>query len=104
MRNVRALGASNSVMHRRAFLRAAVGSLFALPLASGAQHPTNIPRVGFLRTDRPPQAYVDAFEQGLREKGYTPGQNILIEYRFGDGTNADTARLARELVNLKVDG
>jgi putative ABC transport system substrate-binding protein len=62
-----------------------------------------IPRVGFLRTDPPPQAYIDAFEQGLRERGYTLGQNILIEYRFGNGSDADTSRLAREMVNSKVD-
>jgi len=98
-----ARGRGDSVTSRRALLRAAVGSLLAVPLASAAQQPTKIPRIGFLRTDRPPQAYVDAFEQGLRERGYTPGQNILIEYRFGDGTNAETSRLARELVNLKVD-
>jgi len=64
---------------------------------------TKIPRVAFLRTDRPPQVYIDAFEQGLRERGYTPGTNILIEYRFGDGSDADTLRLAREVVGLKVD-
>ena len=32
-----------------------------------------------------------------------PGQTILIEYRFSDGTTAETVRLAREIVNLKVD-
>ena len=78
------------------------GSLLGVALAAVAQ-PTKIPRVGFLRTDRPPQAYIDAFEQGLRDRGYTPGANILIEYRFGDGTNAETSRLAREIVKLNVD-
>src|SRR5205085_8883543 len=62
-----------------------------------------IPRVGFLRTDPPPQAYIDAFEQGLRQRGYTLGRNVLVEYRFGDGTNASTSHLAREMVNSKVD-
>jgi putative ABC transport system substrate-binding protein len=71
-------------------------------LAAAAQ-PTKISRVGFLRTDRPPQTYIDAFEQGLRDRGYTPGKNILIEYRFADGTTAETLRLAREIVDLNVD-
>ncbi len=31
------------------------------------------------RTDRPPQTYVYAFEQRLRERGYTSGKNILRE-------------------------
>ena len=89
-------------MDRRMFAARIGGSLLGVALAAVAQ-PTKIPRVGFLRTDRPPQAYIDAFEQGLRDRGYTPGANILIEYRFGDGTNAETSRLAREIVKLNVD-
>ena len=82
-------------MDRRTFVGAIASSLQGAALSAVAQ-PAKIPRVGFLRTDPPPQAYIDAFEQGLRERGYTLGQNILIEYRFGDGTNTDTSRLARE--------
>src|SRR5258708_36471905 len=89
-------------MDRRTFVVRIAGSLLGVPLPAVAQ-PTKTPRVGFLRTDRPPQAYIDAFEQGLRQRGYTPGTTIVIDYRFGDGTNAETARLAREIVNLKVD-
>jgi putative ABC transport system substrate-binding protein len=89
-------------MDRRRFVGRIAGSLLGVAVVAVAQ-PTKIPRVGFLRTDRPPQAYIDAFELGLRERGYTPSQSILIEYRFGDGTNAETSRLAREIVNLKVD-
>ena len=89
-------------MDRRTFACWVAGSLLGVTLAAVAQ-PTKIPRVGFLRTDPPPQAYIDAFEQGLRDRGYTPGKNILVEYRFGNGTTAEIARLAREIVNLKVD-
>ena len=89
-------------MDRRTFVARFIGSLLGVALSADAQ-PTKIPRVGFLRTDRPPQTYIDAFEHGLRDRGYTPGTNIVIEYRFGDGTNAETSRLAREVVNLKVD-
>ena len=64
---------------------------------------TKTPRIGFLRTTRPPQKYIDAFERGLIERGYTPGKNILIEYRFANGDLDELARLARELVGLKVD-
>jgi len=89
-------------MDRRGFVRSGAAGLLCVALSAMAQ-PRNIPRVGFLRTDIPPQAYVDAFEQGLRERGYTPGKTILIEYRFADGTTAETVRLAREIVSLKVD-
>ena len=90
------------MIDRRTFASRIASSLLGVALAAVAQ-PTKIPRVGFLRTDPPPQAYIDAFEQGLRERGYTLGQNLLIEYRLGDGTNASTSRLAREMVNSKVD-
>ncbi|TMH68241.1 MAG: ABC transporter substrate-binding protein [Betaproteobacteria bacterium] len=89
-------------MDRRTFVGTIGGSLAGVALAAVGQ-PTKIPVVGFLRTTRPPQSYIDAFEQGLRERGYTPGKNILIEYRLGNGTNAETSRLASELVDLKVD-
>src|SRR5436190_7307823 len=89
-------------MDRRAFTAGIAGSFLAVAITAIAQ-PRKIPLIGFVRTDRPPQAYVDAFERGLRDKGYTPGKTILIEYRFGDGTTAETIRLAQEIVNLKVD-
>jgi putative ABC transport system substrate-binding protein len=90
------------VVDRRTFVVWITGGFFAVALEVAAQS-TKIPRIAFLRTDRPPQAYIDAFEQGLRERGYTPGKNILIEYRFGDGSDAVTSRLAREIVDMKVD-
>ncbi len=46
---------------------------------------------------------LEAFRQGLRERGYVEGQNIVIEYRSADGKIERFARLATELVRLKVD-
>ncbi len=89
-------------MDRGTFVGTGAAGLVCVALSAMAQ-PTNIPRAGFLRTDIPPQAYIDAFEQGLRERGYAPGKTILIEYRFADGTTAETVWLARESVSLKVD-
>jgi len=89
-------------MDRRTFVRGATVSVLGATInATGQTRKT--PLIGFLRTDRPPQSYVEAFEHGLQERGYTPGKTILIEYRFGDGTTAETIRLAQEIVNLKVD-
>ena len=89
-------------MKRRAFVACLAGCLFAIPVWIMAQ-PAKVPRVGFLRTDRPPQSYIDAFEQQLRERGYVPGKTIIIEYRLADGVDATVDRLARELVDAKVD-
>ena len=60
-------------------------------------------RIGFLRTGPPPKAWVEAFQQGLRERGYVDGQNVVIEFRFTDSSFEQLPQLAEELVGLKVD-
>jgi putative ABC transport system substrate-binding protein len=49
------------------------------------------------------QAGLDAFHQGLRERGYVEGQNIVIEYRSAGERLDQVPGLASELVRLKVD-
>ena len=90
-------------MDRRAFLATLTGGLLAAPLAAEAQQTAKVPRIGFLRSGPPPQAFVEGFQQGLRELGYLEGQNIIIEYRFEDRGTAQLADLGSELFRLKVD-
>ena len=62
-----------------------------------------MPRVGFLG---PRGQLTQSFQQGLRELGYTEGQNITIEFRWTDVISADPRQLdslAAELVRLRVD-
>jgi ABC-type uncharacterized transport system substrate-binding protein len=59
-------------------------------------------RIGFLRQGQPPQTYVEAFQHGLRERGYVEGQHVVVEYRF-DGSLDQLPQLAEELVRLPVD-
>jgi putative ABC transport system substrate-binding protein len=75
----------------------------AAPPAAGAQQPAKIPRIGLLRPGSPPDPYVDAFRQGLRDLGYVEGQTIALEYRWAEGRSARLPLLAAELVQLKVD-
>jgi putative tryptophan/tyrosine transport system substrate-binding protein len=64
-----------------------------------------IPVVGYLSGGSASAAAprVEAFRQGLRELGYTEGQNIGIEYRYADGNLDRMPDLAAELIRLKVD-
>jgi len=73
-------------------------------MASDAQQPGKVPRVGVLRFGSPPPAdrFAEPFRQGLRELGYIEGQTIIVEYRWA-GTSDRAAELAAELVRLKVD-
>src|SRR5262245_19370537 len=62
-----------------------------------------MPRVGLLRPGTPPDPYVDAFRQGLRDLGYVERQTIALEYRWAEGRSERLRPLAAELVQLKVD-
>ena len=60
-------------------------------------------RIGFLRAGPPPKTWVEAFQQGLRERGYVDGQNVAVDFRSTDGNVDQLPPLAEELVRLKVD-
>jgi putative tryptophan/tyrosine transport system substrate-binding protein len=95
-----------SFIGRRKFL-ATLGGAAAWPLAARAQQAAKVRRIGYLATgslESPEaRATVDAFRQGLRERGYVEGQTILIEYRWADGRIERFPRLADELASLKLD-
>src|SRR5262249_11476875 len=90
-------------VERRTFMGMMAGGLLAAPLAAEAQQMGKVYRIGFLRAGPPPRAWVEAFQQGLRERGYVDGRNLFIEYRLTDGSPDQLPRLADELVRLKVD-
>lgn len=60
-------------------------------------------RIGFLSQGQPPKVYMDALRQGLRERGYAEGRNLVWEMRSTDGSLEPLAQLADELVRSKVD-
>jgi ABC-type uncharacterized transport system substrate-binding protein len=84
----------------------ALGMLVA-PLATAAQSPGKVPRVGLLLHSR--QAYeprigrLEEFRQGLRELGYIEGQNIVLEVRYTEERPDRLVELATEHVRLQVD-
>jgi putative ABC transport system substrate-binding protein len=89
------------MMDRRAFL---ITGLMSALGASGirAQSARQPVQLGFLRIVAPPRDYIDALEQGLRDHGYVPGREVVIEYRFADGREDQLDGLAKELVERKV--
>jgi putative tryptophan/tyrosine transport system substrate-binding protein len=89
-------------VNRRAFLFGALLTL-AVPRAAGAQQAGKVYRIGFLRAGQPPVTYVEGLQQGLRERGYVDGQNVVVEIRATDGSFDQLPRFAEELVRSKVD-
>jgi putative ABC transport system substrate-binding protein len=79
--------------------------MLALPLAAEAQQPAKTPRIGVLSARSASDFWpaLEAFRQGLRERGWIEGQNVVLEYRWGEGRYDRLADLAAELVRLKVD-
>ena len=79
-----------------------------LPLPGAAAHAQEhragkVYRIGFLRAGQPPETYVEGLKQGLRERGYVDGQNVVVEFRATDGSFDQLPRFAEELVRSKVD-
>ena len=75
------------------------------PSPAEAQPTGRLPRVGVIwetsaTTASPART---AFRQGLRELGYTEGQNILVEDRHAGGRLDQISTLAAELIALGVD-
>ena len=60
-------------------------------------------RIGLLSQGQPPKAQFEALQQGLRERGYEEGRNLLWVFRSTDGSLDQLPQFAEELVRLKVD-
>jgi putative ABC transport system substrate-binding protein len=74
------------------------------PLATEAQQPTHVHRIGVLLGATPERTPpVGAFLEGLHDLGYVEGQNLVIEYRGVEGQHERFPDLVAELVRLKVD-
>ena len=89
---------------RRIWLAVVLTVNLLTPLGAEAQETGKVPRIGFLffgSLERSQE--LDAFRQGLREIGYTEGQNIVIEYRFASGQAERLPELAAGLARLRPD-
>jgi putative ABC transport system substrate-binding protein len=92
---------------RRHFLLTAMAGALAAPLAAVAQQTGRSHRIGILGNVPPTEPYGallwGAFLQGLRDLGYTEGQNISIEQLYSEGKYERLAGLADELVRRRVE-
>jgi putative ABC transport system substrate-binding protein len=79
--------------------------LLATVSTAAAQQPKKVPRIGYLSSTDPTteSTRAEGIRLALRALGYTEGQNIAIDYRYGEGKSDRAPELAAELVRLKVD-
>jgi putative tryptophan/tyrosine transport system substrate-binding protein len=92
-------------MRRREFI-AGLGGAVAWPVVARAQQ-ERTRRIGVLmriaETDLDSGARVTAFQQALEQRGWVPGRNLRIDYRWGAGDIARVQAAAAELSGLAPD-
>jgi len=91
-------------MRRRDFIGLLGGAATAAPSAWPLAARANIPRVGYFWSGfRDPNVGLAGLRQGLQERGYVLGGNLLLEERYAQGDPAQTWALITELLALGVD-
>jgi putative ABC transport system substrate-binding protein len=97
-------------LKRRKFITLLGGATAAtalMPRAVGKQQRDRVLRVGVLTglaaDDPESQVRLAAFAQGLQQLGWTVGQNLRIDYRWGAGNADNMRKYAAELVALAPD-
>ena len=91
-------------MRRLTLLSLIALTMAAWPMRLAAQQPPHR-LIGFLTTASPSSRggeQLAAFHNGLRQEGYTEGQNVRIEYRWASDDYSLLRVLAKELVDLRV--
>lgn len=94
-------------MRRRDFISLMVGSAVSWPIATRAQQPERMRRVGVLLSDAAEdsegQARLAAFVQALQQLGWTDGRNVRVDTRWGAADADRYRKYAAELVALAPD-
>ena len=91
-------------MRRRDFLGLLGAAATAAPSAWPTPARASIPRVGYFWSGfREPNVGVAGLRQGLQERGYVLGGNLLLEERYAEGDPARSRALITELLALGID-
>jgi ABC-type uncharacterized transport system substrate-binding protein len=94
------------VRTRRAFI-SLVGGAVAWPLATRAQQPERMRRIGVLMNlamgDPEGEARSTAFLHALHQLGWSDGRNVRIDYRWAAGDTGRFHKYAEELLSLVPD-
>ena len=94
------------MMKRREFILALGGAAAPWPLAARAQQPERVRRIGSLTgiaDDSITQARLATFLETLQQLGWTEGQNVQVDRRWGGGDADRIRKYAAELATLNPD-
>ena len=89
-------------MRRRDFIALALGAV-SWPRASRAQQPTKTYRIFWVSTLSQPDPFLDGFREGLRERGYIEGKNVVFDLHYAAGDPAMLRQVVSDLKQGNID-
>jgi putative ABC transport system substrate-binding protein len=94
----------NLITGLRVLISVCCALFFALCSSASGQPKGKIPHIGFVTSFGAPSEYqIKAFREGLKDHGYIEGENILIDYRYPEGTRDRAPEFVAEFIKRKVD-
>jgi putative ABC transport system substrate-binding protein len=101
----RTLGRNPRWLICAAVLALGLGSFTFITAAGAQEKAARSATIGYLGNSSPSleSNLLHAFREGLRERGYVEGQNLVIKYQWAEGRQERHAALVQELVRLKPD-
>jgi putative ABC transport system substrate-binding protein len=90
-------------MQRRKFITLLGGAAVVWPLSTRGQQPA-MPVIGVINAGSPDAQLhrMRAFREGLKDAGYADGENVTIEYRWGENQADRLPALVTELIRRRV--
>src|SRR5215467_7481779 len=94
-------------MRRREFIALVGGAVVAWPVTGWTQQTERVRRLGVLmavaESDVDARKGISILQESLQKLGWKDGNNIRIDYRWGNGNPDRIQDLAKELVDLQPD-
>jgi putative ABC transport system substrate-binding protein len=90
-------------MRRRDFI-ALAGIAVMCPRITRAQQSIKVYHIFWVSTESQPDPFLDGFREGLRERGYVEGKNVVFELHYATGHDPDMLRqVISELKRSNID-
>jgi putative tryptophan/tyrosine transport system substrate-binding protein len=89
-------------MRRRDFITLALGAV-TWPRVACAQQPTKVYRIFWVSSESQPDPFLDGFREGLRERGYVDGKDVVFELYYSAGDPDELRQVISALKRGNID-
>ena len=89
-------------MRRRDFIALAAGAM-TWPCVARAQQPAKVYRIFWVSTEPQPDPFLEGFREGLRQRGYAEGKDVVFELHYAAGDPEALRQVVSELQRGNVD-